>query len=124
MRRPLLAVLGLALFVGACNFNPLETDQKEAGIKLEVVGCDQDPTSGVVTATIELTSEKEYSTILLQGEVSDESDVVIATTSSSVVGVLPGKTYRKELIFGGIPEPQGQITCDVTFDFASEGIGN
>lgn len=123
MRRLLPAVM-VCLLLGACSmFNPLETDQEEAGIDLKVVGCEQDPTSGVAQAIIELTSEKEYSTILLQGELSDESGVVIATTSSSVVGVQPGKTYRKELIFGGIPEAQGELSCNVTFDFASAGIG-
>jgi hypothetical protein len=125
MRAPL--VLVGTLLLGGCDafdFNPLETDQREAGIELEVVGCERDDTSGVARAVVELTSEREYQTVLLQAELSDESGVVIATTSSSVVGVNPGRTYRKELVFGGIPEPEGAISCDVTFDFASEGFGD
>lgn len=115
-----------ALTLGACAdaFNPLETDQGEAGIDLQVTGCEYDTTSTVAKAIFELTSEKEYNTILVNGELSDESGVVIATTSTSVTGVEPGKTYREELVFGGLSsEPEGELTCDVSFDFASGGFG-
>jgi hypothetical protein len=123
----LLLAVAAALTLAACGdlFNPLETDPNEAGIDLRVVGCEYDTTSTVAKAIFELSSaEKEYATILVNGELSDESGVVIATSSTSVNGVEPGKTYRKELVFGGLSsEPQGELVCDVSFDFASGGFG-
>ena len=127
MRTTLGLLMIAALGTAACatdSFNPLETDPGEAGVTLEVVGCEYDQTTTVATATYELTSEKEHSTILLNGELSDESGVVIATTSGSISGVEPGKTYRDDLVFGGLSsEPEGEITCDVAFDFASGDFG-
>ena len=122
----LLLAVSAALTLAACSdaFNPLETDPNEAGIDLQVTGCEYDQTSTVAKAIFELTSEKEYQTILVNGELSDESGVVIATTSTSVSGVEPGKTYREELVFGGLSsEPEGELSCDVSFDFASGGFG-
>lgn len=120
-----LALLPLVVLLVGCAdaFNPLETDAGEAGIDLEVVGCEYDPTTTVATATFEIRSDKEYSTILVNGELSDDSGAVIATTSNSVSGVEPGKTYRKEMVFGLTSEPEGQIRCDVSFDFANPGFG-
>lgn len=114
----------LVLALAACaDFNPLETDQGDAGIDLQVVGCEYDTTTTVATATFELTSEQEYATILVNGELSDDSDAVIATTSTAVTGVDPGKTYREEMVFGVTSEPQGEIRCDVSFEFANQGFG-
>jgi hypothetical protein len=121
----MLLVVVAALALTACGdlFNPLETDPGDAGIKLQVTACEYDQTTTVATATYELTSEKEYNTILLNGELSDASGVVIATTAGSLSGVQPGKTYRDEMVFGLSSEPEGQVSCDVTFDFANPGFG-
>jgi hypothetical protein len=119
--RILLAAISL-LLVGCELFNPLEGDQEEAGVEITVVACARDETSGVATATFELTSEKEYDTILVQGELSDSTGVVIATSSTSVVGVRPGRTYRQDIVFGSPSEPEGELSCAVHFDFASAGL--
>jgi hypothetical protein len=125
--RKLVLLVPVVLLLAACAdaFNPLETDPSEAGINLQVVGCELDPATTVAKATFELTSDESYSTILLNGELSDESGVVIDTTSGSLSGVEAGKTYRDELTFGGVTsEPQGELSCDVSFEFANPGFGN
>ena len=121
-----LAVVS-TLALGACAdaFNPLETNPEDAGINLTVTGCTYDQTTTLATATFELTSaEKEYDTILVNGELSDASGVVIATTSTSVSGVEPGKTYREDMVFSLTTPPDGEIACDVSFEFANAGFGN
>ena len=120
----LAAATSLLLALFACSgLNPLETDKEDAGIELKVVDCTYDETTMLAKASFELTSEKEYDTILVNGELSDESGVVISTTSTSVSGVEPGKTYRNEMVFGSTEKPQGEISCAVDFEFANAGFG-
>ncbi len=123
MRKLALLLLTLTA-LSACTdaFSPLETDQESAGVRIEVTACEADATSGVVTATYELTSEQEYTSILLNGEVTDESGVVVATTAGSLSGVQAGRTYRDDLVFGSL-EAEGEITCNVTFEHATSPIG-
>ena len=117
----LVALTVAALVLAGCSslFNPLEGDAEEAGVDLEVVGCEFDATTKVAKAIVEVTSEKDYSTILLNGELTDASGIVIATTSGSLTGVNAGKTYRHELVFGLQGEPEGEVACDVTMEFAA-----
>ena len=104
-------------------FDPLETVPENAEVDISVVGCELDPDTGIITITFELTSDEEYRTVLLNGEASDGSDVVIATGSATVTNVRPGQTYRQDIVLASSSTPpQGEITCDVTLDFAQPGF--
>ncbi len=113
-----LVLGGTACFGG--DFNPLEEDPEEAGITIEVTACEHNADIGNITATFELTSEEEYSTVLVNGEATDESGVVIATSSTSLINVQPGRTYRDSMVLSTpAAPPEGEVSCDVTLDFAN-----
>jgi hypothetical protein len=116
-----LVGLGALLLSAGCNLvePTIEPIQGTENVTVNVVACDFDPTTGLATATFELTSEEEYSSVLLQGELSDQSQIVIGTGSGSVLGVQPGKTYRDQIVFSLTGEPEGQVTCDVRVDLVN-----
>lgn len=123
-------VLVLAALVSTACFgdelgdlNPVERDAGQAGIDIEVTGCQLDETTGNVTATVEVTSEQEYETILVDFKLVDAQGTVVATTSTSATNVQPGETYRLEMPLS----PAGQLgegfTCEADLNLATEPFG-
>lgn len=110
--------------MAACDLADPAVERLPTGgdVTVNVVACDLDPATGLATATFELTAEEEYSSLLLHGELSDQSDVVFGTGTGSVTGVQPGKTYRDDIRFTLTGEPQGQVTCDVRVELANPGL--
>jgi hypothetical protein len=124
--RVLIAVAGIV--TSAClgdvsDVSPLERDAEEAGIRIEVVGCELDETTGNVTATIEVTSEQEYSTILIDLELVDAGGTAVATTSTSVSNVEPGQPYRVEMPLTPAGELGEGFTCEADLNLATEPFG-
>jgi hypothetical protein len=72
-----VAVLLLTACFGG-DPNPIEEDPGEAGVTIDVVGCERDEVTGNVMLTFELTSENEYQSVLVNGEVRDASGTVLA----------------------------------------------
>jgi hypothetical protein len=119
--------LALALLVlPACfggDLNPIEEDQGDAGVSIEVVGCRRDQVTGNVTLTFELTSENEYQSVLVNGTVKDETGTVLDTSTASLVEVKPGQTYRGEMILAPAGDVEGELSCEAGLDFAQDPIG-
>jgi hypothetical protein len=86
-----LVLLTGVLFAPACfdDLVPIERDAGEAGVALEVVGCELDEVTGNVTATVEMTSEKEYATVLIDFTLKDAEGTIVASTSTSATSVQP-----------------------------------
>ena len=123
-------VLVLAALVSTACFgdelgdlNPVERDAGEAGINIEVMGCQLDETTGNVTATVEVTSEQEYETILVDFELVDAQGTVVATTSTSATNVQPGETYRLEMPLAPAGELGEGFTCEADLNLATEPFG-
>ena len=87
-------------------------------IDIDILSCDFDPATGLATAQFQLTSEQEYASVLLQGELSDDG-IVIGTGTGSATGLEPGVPYRGEMVFSLASEPDGEVTCDVFIDLAN-----
>jgi hypothetical protein len=129
-RNALLAVLVLAALVTtAClgddfgDISPVERDADQAGVTIEVTGCELDETTGNVTATVEVTSEKEYETILVDFELADAQGTVVATTATSATSVQPGETYRLEMPLSPAGELGEGFTCEADLNLATEPFG-
>jgi hypothetical protein len=105
------------------NLNPVESDERQAGIRIEVVGCDLDPGTGNVTMTFEVRSERPYDVVLVNGQVKDASGTVIGSSSGSVLNVAPGETYRQEMVLSAAGAPEGEVTCQAALDLATEPLG-
>jgi hypothetical protein len=115
-----------ALLLTAClegDPNPIEEDPGEAGVTIDVVGCERDEVTGNVMLTFELTSEQEYQSVLVNGEVRDATGTVLATSSASLLEVRPGQTYRGDMVLSPAGEVEGELTCDAQLDFAQDPIG-
>jgi hypothetical protein len=125
MRRGLLIVLAGVVVLPACpgNIDPVETNEQEAGIHIEVVGCDLDRGTGNVTLTYEVRSEKEYDVVLVEGRVKDGFGTVVGSSTGTVTNVVPGENYRDEMVLSSAGEPQGELTCEATLDLATEPLG-
>lgn len=124
--RIVVAAAGLittACFGDLSDVNPVERDAGEAGIRIEVVGCELDETTGNVTATVEVTSEREYSTILVNLELVDAQGTVVATTSTSASNVQPGETYRLEMPLSPAGELGEGFRCEADLSLATEARG-
>ena len=129
-----MRVLRVLLMVGAfgstgCfgshlgDISPVERDAAEAGITIETTGCEFDETTGNVTATVEVTSEKEYEAILIDIELVDAAGTVVATTSTSATNVQPGETYRLEMPLSPAGELGEGFTCEAELNLATEPFG-
>lgn len=105
---------------GLGDLNPVERDAGQAGIRIEVVGCELDETTGNVTATVEVTSEREYSTVLVDFKLVDAQGIVVASTSTSATGVRPGETYRLEMPLSPAGELGEGFTCEADLNLATE----
>jgi hypothetical protein len=119
-----MAIVSLVLGPACAEaFNPLERDAGEAGITMEVVGCELDEGTGNVTATVELTSEREYSAVLVDVKLKDAEGTVVASSSTSASNVRPGETYRLQLPLS----PAGQLgqgfRCQAELNLATEPFG-
>ena len=126
MKRSGLASLAVLLAVPACfgqEVNPIEEDPGEAGVIIEVVGYERDDPSGNVMLTFELTSDREYQTVLVNGEVADETGTVLATSSASPLEVEPGQSYRGDMVLAPAGDAEGELTCRAELDFAQDPIG-
>ena len=124
--RIVVAAAGLittACFGDLSDVNPVERDAGEAGIQIEVVGCELDETTGNVTATVEVTSEREYSTILVNFELVDAQGTVVANTSTSASNVQPVETYRLEMPLSPAGELGEAFTCEADLSLATEPFG-
>ena len=108
---------------GLGDLNPVERDAGEAGIRIEVVGCELDETTGNVTSTVEVTSEREYSTVLVDFKLVDAQGTVVASTSTSATGVRPGETYRLEMPLSPAGELGEGFTCEADLNLATEPFG-
>jgi hypothetical protein len=108
---------------GLGDLNPVERDAGEAGIRIEVVGCELDETTGNVTSTVEVTSEREYSTVLVDFKLVDAQGTVVASTSTSATGVRPGETYRLEMPLSPADELGEGFTCEADLNLATEPFG-
>jgi hypothetical protein len=108
---------------GLGDLNPVERDAGEAGITIEVVGCELDEATGNVTSTVEVTSEKEYSTVLVDLELVDAQGTVVASTSTSAGNVRPGETYRLEMPLSPAGELGEGFTCQADLSLATEPFG-
>lgn len=108
---------------GLGDLNPVERDAGEAGIRIEVVGCELDEAIGNVTSTVEVTSEKEYSTVLVDFELVDAQGTVVASTSTSASNVRPGETYRLQMPLSPAGELGEGFTCQADLSLATEPFG-
>ncbi|HWC32939.1 MAG TPA: hypothetical protein VG709_07405 [Actinomycetota bacterium] len=124
-KSPLMLVV---LLLPACfdAFNPLEDDPEEAGVSVEVVACDVDETSGVATATAEVTSTEPHDSVLLRGELIGEDGTVLHQSATSVQNIEPGRTYRARITFGALSrqDRRQDLECDVQLDFAADIPGS
>jgi hypothetical protein len=113
------------LFGSACisDINPLERDAGRAGVDIEVVGCELDEGTGNVTETVEVTSDKEYLTILINVKLKDAQGTVVTSSSTSASNVKPGETYRLQLPLTPAGDLGPGFTCEADLDFATEPIG-
>jgi hypothetical protein len=125
MRRHTLFLTGIVALasVASCNspeqLNPLVEDPDAAGITIEVVGCEPNQAIATVDITFEVTSEdEEYSTVLVNGEVRDESGAVLGTNSTSVTDVRPGRATPGNMVVFFSTPPEGGVECEVTLDVA------
>jgi hypothetical protein len=119
-------VAATALALASCfggDVDPLEEDPGEAEVTIEVVGCDRDDVSGNVTLLFELTSEREYQSVLVNGSVRDATGTVLATSTASLIEVRPGQTYRGDMVLAPAGDVQGELTCDAELEFAQDPIG-
>jgi hypothetical protein len=105
------------------DINPLERDAGNAGIHIEVVGCDLDQGTGNVTETVEVISDKEYLTILIDFKLKDAQGTVVASSSTSASNVKPGETYRLQLPLTPAGDLGPGFACEAGLDFATEPIG-
>lgn len=122
MRRLIrLAALGAFLAGMGCAPDPVIEQIPPGGedISVNVLTCEFDPTTGLANATFELTSQEDYSTVLLRGELSDETGIVIGTGTGSATNVVAGTPYRDDLVFSLSSEPEGGVSCDVSIDLAN-----
>lgn len=108
---------------GLGDLNPVERDAGEAGIRIEVVGCELDEAIGNVTSTVEVTSEREYSTVLVDFRLVDAQGTVVASSSTSATGVRPGETYRLEMPLSPAGELGEGFTCEADLNLATEPFG-
>jgi hypothetical protein len=108
---------------GLGDLNPVERDAGEAGVRIEVVGCELDETTGNVTSTVEVTSEKEYSTVLVDFKLVDSQGTVVASSSTSASNVSPGQTYRLEMPLSPAGELGEGFTCEADLNLATEPFG-
>jgi hypothetical protein len=108
---------------GLGDLNPVERDAGEAGVRIEVVGCELDETIGNVTSTVEVTSEKEYSTVLVDFKLVDSQGTVVASSSTSASSVRPGETYRLEMPLSPAGELGEGFTCEADLNLATEPFG-
>jgi len=121
--------MAVALATAGCiggdvgDLNPVERDAGEAGIRIEVVGCELDETTGNVTEAVEVTSDKEYTTVLVDFKLVDAQGVVVATSSTSASNVNPGETYRLELPLTPAGELGQGFTCEADLSLATEPFG-
>jgi hypothetical protein len=110
----------VVLSTAACRERLLE--QIPSGgknITINVTACDLDRATGLATATFELTSREEYSSVLLNAQLSDESGIVIGIGTGAVNGVEPGTTYRDDILFSVSGEPEGEVSCNVGVELAN-----
>jgi hypothetical protein len=120
MPRVALAV-GALLIVTGCGGERILEQIPPGGedITVNVLSCNFDATTGLASAGFELTSEQEYRTVLLRGELSDESGIVIGTGTGSATDLKPGTPYRDEMVFSLSSEPEGEVSCNVAVDLAN-----
>jgi hypothetical protein len=125
MRRSVLIAVVALVVLPACpgDVNPVESDEQQAGIHIEVVGCDLDEGTGNVTLTYEVRSERAYDVVLVEGRVKDGSGTVVGSSTGSVMNVAPGELYREEMVVSSAGRPQGELTCEATLDLATEPLG-
>jgi hypothetical protein len=116
----IVVVLGSAC---AEALNPVQRDAGEAGITIEVVGCEFDEGTGNVTATVELTSEREYSTVLVDFNLKDAEGTVVTSSSTSASSVHPGETYRLQLPLSPAGELGQAFRCEAELNLATERFG-
>ncbi|MGH2673935.1 MAG: FxLYD domain-containing protein [Actinomycetota bacterium] len=107
----------------AADLNPVERDAGEAGVHIEVVGCELDETTGNVTETVEVTSDREYTTILVAFRLVDAQGTIAANTSTSATDVRPGETYRLEMPLSPAGELGQGFTCEADLELATEPFG-
>ena len=93
------------------------------GISIEITGCELDEATSNVTATVELTSEKEYVAILVDFELIDAQGTVVATTPTSATNVQPGETHRLEMPLVPAGELGEGFTCEAELNLATEPLG-
>lgn len=125
MRSGLLALVA-SLALPACfggDPNPIEDDPGQAGVAIEVVGCELDSASGNVMLTFELTSEREYQSVLVNGRVTDDTGTVLDTSTASLLDVRPGQAYRGDMVLVPAGTVEGELTCEAELDFAQDPIG-
>ena len=125
---PLLrSVVSVAVLTAApaCldDLTPIERDAGEAGVTIEVVGCELDDVTGNVTETIELTSEREYVTVVVDFKLKDAEGTIVATTSTSASNVQPGETYRLSMPLSPSGELGLGFTCEADLNLVTEPIG-
>ena len=108
---------------GLGDLNPVERDAGEAGVRIEVVACELDETTGNVMSTVEVTSEKEYSTVLVDFKLVDSQGTVVASSSTSASNVRPGETYRLEMPLSPAGELGEGFTCEADLNLATEPFG-
>jgi hypothetical protein len=87
------------------------------------VACELDPAVGNVNLEFELTSEREYQTVLVNGRVMDETGAVLDTSSASLLEVKPGQTYRGEMVLSPVGDVQGDMECGAELGLAQDPIG-
>jgi hypothetical protein len=117
-----VVLLWIALTLPACGLFGPTIEQIPSGgenITVNVTACEFDPTTGLATASFELISEEEYSSVLLNGELSEESGIVVGTGTGAVNGVEPDTTYRDDIVFSLSGEPEGDVSCNVTVELAN-----
>jgi hypothetical protein len=91
---------------------PLDLPEPPAGsgIDFEVLNCTSE--FGFATATVEFTVDRTYDYVEFVGDYTDEDGVSIGQGLGNVTDVVPGQTYRTEVIYSLTGSARGG-TCHV-----------
>ena len=117
MHPPARSVLLVGVVVAATSCAPLIRDAHDAGISVEVRGCEIG--ARFVRATMEVTSTREpYDAVVILAELRDAAGVV-SHTSEAAHDVDPDQVYRLQTTLRVLRPVEGTATCDARLGYAN-----